>query len=205
MSPSTPSPRTESAAPPPGSARERLLDAAVEAFGQNGFASTTTRDIASRAGMSPAAVYVHHASKEDLLFAVSLAGHVDALAALRSSDDPSASPRERAKAMIAAFTRWHAHHSQMARVVQHEISSLTPEHRAEIAHYRRQMSEAVRDVLRDGVADGSLQVDDINGTALAMLSIPIDLVRWYSPDGPTTPDQLAELYSELAGRMIVSG
>ncbi len=41
-------------------ARERLINAAVDAFAENGFAGTTTRDIASRAGMSPAAVYVHH-------------------------------------------------------------------------------------------------------------------------------------------------
>ena len=55
-------------------ARERLLEAAVEAFAEKGFTATTTRDIASRAGMSPAAVYVHHDTKENLLFTVSVEG-----------------------------------------------------------------------------------------------------------------------------------
>ena len=66
-------------------ARERLINAAVEAFAEKGFAATTTRDIASRAGMSPAAVYVHHDSKESLLFSVSLNGHRKALEVITSA------------------------------------------------------------------------------------------------------------------------
>ena len=57
------------------STRERLVTAAVAAFSAHGFHATTTRNIAARAGMSPAAVYVHHASKEELLFAISRDGH----------------------------------------------------------------------------------------------------------------------------------
>src|SRR6476620_10806945 len=54
---------------------QRLIGAAAEAFADKGFHATTTRDIAARAGMSPAGVYVHFASKEDLLFQLSRAGH----------------------------------------------------------------------------------------------------------------------------------
>ena len=42
--------------------RERLLTAAGIAFSKRGFHATSTRDIAAAAGMSPAAVYVHHES-----------------------------------------------------------------------------------------------------------------------------------------------
>ena len=48
--------------------RDRLLTAAVAAFGAKGFHATSTRDIARAASLSPAAVYVHHQSKEDLLY-----------------------------------------------------------------------------------------------------------------------------------------
>ena len=61
-------------------ARTRLLAAAVEAFAAKGFHGTTTRDISTAAGMSPAALYVHHRSKEELLHQISLAGHERILA-----------------------------------------------------------------------------------------------------------------------------
>ncbi|MDQ1536947.1 MAG: hypothetical protein QOE58_1340, partial [Actinomycetota bacterium] len=49
-----------------GDSTQRLMDAAVDAFADKGFHATSTRDIAARAQMSPAGVYVHFASKEDL-------------------------------------------------------------------------------------------------------------------------------------------
>jgi hypothetical protein len=46
----------------------RLLLAAVDSFWKSGFHASSTRDIAKRAKLSPAAVYVHFKSKEELLF-----------------------------------------------------------------------------------------------------------------------------------------
>ena len=46
----------------------RLLLAGVDAFWRDGFHASSTRDIAKRAKLSPAAVYVHFKAKEDLLF-----------------------------------------------------------------------------------------------------------------------------------------
>ena len=61
-------------------ARERLLEAAVASFAARGFHGTTTRDIAAGAGMSPAALYVHHRSKEELLHQIAREGHLRTLA-----------------------------------------------------------------------------------------------------------------------------
>lgn len=181
--------------------RERLINAAVDAFSQKGFAATTTRDIASRAGMSPAAVYVHHATKEDLLFEVSQRGHREALEIIRAADTGGA-PLDRVRQMVAAFSRWHAVNSRVGRIVQYEFHALTPEHRQEIADYRRGIERQMQLALEAGVGAGDLEVADIKGTALALLSLSIDLVRWYTPGGPITPDDLAALHSDLAGRMV---
>ena len=69
----------------PPSTAARLLDAAAGAFADKGFHATTTRDIASRAGLSPAGVYVHFASKEGLLHALSTRGHEQALAVVSTA------------------------------------------------------------------------------------------------------------------------
>jgi hypothetical protein len=37
-----------------------------------------------------------------------------------------------------------------------------------------------------------------------MMSLGIDLVRWYRLDGPDSPEQVGEFYAELALRMVLA-
>lgn len=45
---------------------ERLLEAALSEFAEKRFHGTTTHAIAAMAGISPAGLYIHHRSKEEL-------------------------------------------------------------------------------------------------------------------------------------------
>ena len=73
-------------------AARRLLVAAVAAFAERGYHATTTRDIAGRAGMSPAALYIHYRTKEELLHRISRIGHEEALEILESAANGRAPP-----------------------------------------------------------------------------------------------------------------
>jgi AcrR family transcriptional regulator len=64
-------PATPVATPPAaGSRRDQILDAAMQCFASSGFRGTTTREIASRVGITEAALYRHFASKESLYTAI---------------------------------------------------------------------------------------------------------------------------------------
>jgi AcrR family transcriptional regulator len=183
-------------------APQRLVAAAVAAFAGRGYQATTTRDIASRAGMSPAALYVHYPSKEQLLYEISRDGHLGALEVLKAVGDGT--PATRLGEMVAAFTTWHAEHRGIARVVQYELAALSPDHLAEIAAIRREITGTIESALADGVADGSFAVPDLSGTALAVLSMAIDVARWFDPARSQSPDALGALYADLALRMVRS-
>lgn len=62
-----------------GNRRKALLAAAAKLFRRKGFAATTTRDIASAAGMQSGSPFYHFKNKEALLFAVMEAGMQSAL------------------------------------------------------------------------------------------------------------------------------
>ncbi len=185
---------------PPQPAPRRLVSAAIEAFAERGYQATTTRDIASRAGMSPAALYVHYPSKERLLYEISRSGHLDALAVLRGV--PDGPPQERLRQMVEAFTTWHAEHHTIARVVQYELAALSAEHLAEVAAIRRDITAELEDVLTAGSADGSFVIPDLAGTALALLSLSIDVARWFADGRRLSPADLGALYGDLALRMV---
>ena len=185
-------------------AARRLLIAAVEAFAERGYHATTTRDIAGRAGMSPAALYIHYKTKEELLHRISRIGHEKALDILRTAAGREGSAAERLADAVSSFVRWHAGGRTTARVVQYELDSLGPDARAEILALRRQVDAEVRGIVEDGVADGSFDVADVKGTTLAILSLCIDVARWFSLDGPRTPDEVGALYADLVLRMVGS-
>ncbi len=63
-------PRASGAAASRPDARQAVLDAAGELFTEAGYAATTTRAIAERAGLRQASLYYHFPAKEDILAAL---------------------------------------------------------------------------------------------------------------------------------------
>lgn len=183
-------------------AARRLMLAGVESFARRGYHATTTRDIASAAGMSPAALYVHFPSKAALLFAISRSGHEQVLALTQRSvagtDDPAAAMRE----LVERFTAWHARRHTIARVVQYELDALPEREFAVVAGLRRDIEQLVRDVVTHGVADGLFTVGDTHTAARAVLSLGVDVARWYSDRSSRTPEELAREYGGLVLRML---
>ncbi|WP_406098427.1 TetR/AcrR family transcriptional regulator [Streptomyces sp. NBC_01013] len=186
-------------------AARRLLVAAVDAFAERGYHATTTRDIAGRAGMSPAALYIHYKTKEELLHRISRIGHDRALTLLESAAGSDGTATERLAGAVRAFVRWHAERHTTARVVQYELDALAEEHRTEIVELRRRSDAAVRRIIGEGVAAGEFDVADVPGTALAVLSLCIDVARWFNAQGSRTPDEVGELYAGLVLRMVAAG
>ncbi|MDG4860882.1 TetR/AcrR family transcriptional regulator [Streptomyces sp. T-3] len=183
-------------------AARRLLVAAVEAFAERGYHATTTRDIAGRAGMSPAALYIHYKTKEELLHRISTIGHDKALHILSSAAEGPGSAAERLAQAVRSFVVWHAGHHTTARVVQYELDALGEEHRAEVVRLRRQCDAAVRRILNDGVEAGEFEVPDVPGTTLAVLSLCIDVARWFNTAGRRTPEEVGASYADLVLRMV---
>ena len=182
-----------------------LLTAAVRCFAANGFHATTTRDIAEAVGLSPAALYVHFPSKELVLFEIVRTGHqrvltkVSDLSAPETGDGGSAG---RLRAVVAAYTSWHARHHVAARVCQLELAGLTARHYDRILELRHRTNAVFRDAVARGVADGSFAQVDVPRVTRAMLSLSIDLVRWYRLDGSDSPEELGEFYAGLALKMV---
>jgi AcrR family transcriptional regulator len=178
------------------------MDAAIDAFADKGFHATSTRDIAARARMSPAGVYVHFASKQDLLFQICLRGHVLALEVVTTARESADTPPAQLAAIVSAFARWHAEQFRTARIVQYEFPHLTPEHSEQVMTLRRQIDAVVKDVLQTGVASGDFDVRDVAMTTLALQSLSIDVARWYKPGIRRTPESIGAIYGDLALRLV---
>lgn len=181
--------------------RARLLAAAVETFAAKGFHGTTTRDIAKAAGISPTALYVHHESKEDLLYLISREGHVEALRVVRAARTSSSDPLEQLHAVIRDFAMHHARSHEASRIVNYELAALNAEHLEEILGLRRQIVLEFRELIATGADAGVFHVPNRRMAANALMSLGVDIARWYRDDG-LRPEEIAEAYADMAVRSL---
>jgi AcrR family transcriptional regulator len=186
-------------------ARARLLDAAVEMFAAKGFHGTSTRDIAKAAGMSPAAMYVHAESKEQLLYLSARAGQDEALHVIRTAKAQGGTALERARRLMHDLALHHVRSQKVSRVVNYELSALSPEHLDEIQALRRQVIREFRELVEEGMATGEFSPGNHRMAVNALISLAVDIARWYHVDlgDAYAPEVIAESYGEMAVRILI--
>ncbi|MFE2727975.1 TetR/AcrR family transcriptional regulator [Kitasatospora sp. NPDC059327] len=180
----------------------RLLQAAVESFAERGFHATTTRDIATAAGMSPAALYIHYPSKAALLAEISRAGHAATLALVRDAVAGEGDPVDRMRHLVEEFTAWHARARTVGRVVNYELHALPADAYTVVAALRLDIEREVSALIEAGVGAGAFEVVEVRTAARAVTSLGIDVSRWYTGRSSETPEELGRRYGDLVLRML---
>jgi AcrR family transcriptional regulator len=184
-----------------------LLTSAVTCFARSGFHATTTRDITAAVSLSPAALYVHFSSKEEVLFAIMRTGHQRILETLTAPTEPPAEndEREALAQLVRRLVIWHARYHTVARVCQYELAGLSPDHYQDVLKQRQASTAEFHRAVQTGIAAGVFDTTDITRAVRALVSLGVDLVRWYRLDGHDSPEELADAYADLALRMLGAG
>ena len=108
--------------------QQKLLDAAIEAFSENGFKGTSTRDIAERAGVHHPLITYHFKNKDQLWraaadylfsdFTLSLAKAVE--------EHRNMCPKKRMSALIRVYVNYAKAHPALHKVMIQEASYPSP-------------------------------------------------------------------------------
>lgn len=183
---------------------QRLLLAALEAFGEQGYHGTSTRQVALRAGMSPAALYMHFPTKEALLYEIARTGHEVNHERVRRASEAHSDPAARVRAIVESMVSFHAEHHTLARIVQYEHGSLTSAHQRELIGIRRRTEAFLQEAVDAGVAAGLFAAEAVPMATTAVMSLAIDVARWYPSQRSRRPAQIAEAYTRLVLRMLAA-
>jgi AcrR family transcriptional regulator len=199
----SPTHRPEPPEGPPTPSIDRIRAAAMRIFAQRGYHAASVREITKAAGIVPAALYNHFASKADLLQDLILQGHsvlnMRVEIALRSAG-PGAS--ERLDSVIREVAQFHAEFTELAKLSNREFRALPEPQCQPIIAHRRQFRELLEGILSDGIAEGVFRIPLVNGTsavtlvAMSILDSLVHIADWYRPDRIFSPQQMAELYAE---------
>lgn len=104
--------------------QQKLLDAAIEAFSENGFKGTSTRDIADRAGVHHPLITYHFKNKDQLWRAATdrifREFHVSLLKAM--ADIPEMDPKARGVAFIHTYVKYSFSQPALHKIILQESS-----------------------------------------------------------------------------------
>ncbi|WP_428646186.1 TetR/AcrR family transcriptional regulator [Roseibium sp.] len=175
--------------PRPDMSAERIpqiLQAAMEVFARDGLASARMEDIAKRAGISKATVYLYFKTKEDLVSALLDAFLEEALAELQASSEAGGSP-------ASALMNWSSKTTARLTATKAyanlglEFMALAARHaatKAALATYYEAYTDAVEDLIASGVASGEFRQVNSAEAAKSLVALLEGLhLLWLVSDG----------------------
>jgi AcrR family transcriptional regulator len=110
--------------------QQKLLDAAIEAFSENGFKGTSTRDIAERAGVHHPLITYHFKNKDQLWRAAAdrIFDEFSEELARANAEHANGDSRSRMASMIRTYVRYAHRQPALHKVLVQEASYPNPRH-----------------------------------------------------------------------------
>ncbi len=181
--------------------KQKLLDAALEAFSENGFQGTSTRNIAERAGVHHPLITYHFKNKEELWRAAAdrIFRDFNGMLAKAAEERAGESPKARMSAMIRTYVHYAARKPALHKIMVQEASY--PSERLDwlINRHLRPLFEVVVEEIKilqeRGVAppgDPALLFNMIRVTSGALLALALE-IKGTSNIDLEQPDQLDAL------------
>jgi AcrR family transcriptional regulator len=179
-------------------ARERVLDAAVELFAEQGYDGTSVAQVIGRAGVAKGGFYHHFASKEALLYEVYgdlITRQLRAMDAILARGMPAA---ETLRALVADLVESTASSARQALVFWREQHRLDDARQVQYRRERRRYHDAVKRLIADAQRSGEFgTVASAEMVTFTIFGVINELPLWYRPHGRYRPAQIAAELSDL--------
>ena len=185
--------------------RKELTRLAAQLFVQEGFDRTTVRMLAQEMGIKSGSLFHHFRDKQEILSAVIEEGTENALVIAREAlerCDSSASARLHAMARAHLETLLTDRNAHV--VALYEWRRLDPVARDHLSHLRDAYEALWEEVIDAALAEGLIHGDRFLVSRFVMGALNWT-VRWYDPDGPRTPDDLADELVAMITRAASAG
>ncbi len=189
---------------PTGPARETILVAAAELFISQGYAATSTREIADRVGIRQPSLFYHFPKKEEILRAI-----VDQAAATLIAKLPEFEKRPARAAVKLYELMVLDFHFLLTEPFGIGQLMLLPEMRSgrlrqTVEQKRNRIISAYRKLIRQGIAEGDFQNSDVSVATFTVFGMGEAIWTWYKPSRAKTPAKIAETIATMALKSLLT-
>lgn len=179
-----------------------IMTAALDLFSKVGYEATSMRQIATAVGIKPPSLYNHFSSKEEILCEIVHNALSEILKGQERAYADNPDTVSRFRSFVRMHATFHARESQAAKIVNHNLSSLSPRHYRRTVADRARYERRFRELLEAGVAERIFDVANTQLTSYAILEMGMGISLWYHRGGTISIDDIATYHEELALRMV---
>lgn len=186
--------------------REAVLRAAAQAFNENGFHATSLDDVANRLSVTKPTIYYYVKNKDEILFeCVRIA-----LEMLQQAiNDADAAGGKAIDKLIAAMRKYVEIVTMdfgmcLVRVGEDPLPLASQK---KLRRLKAGLDREFRKLIQEGIDEGSLAPVDPKIAAFTLAGALSWIGRWYRPDGPLSPEEIADqciavLMNGIAQRVV---
>lgn len=176
--------------------RDAVLRAAVRMFNERGFHATSLDDVAASLGISKRTIYHYLANKDQVLLECITIGLQQLLEA---ADEVRREPGD-GHHRLTRFLRRYAeiNMDDFGRcVIRTGVEVLSPDSMPRYRQLKRAIDSALRAMIEEAVADGSIAPVDVKMAAFVLAGALNWPARWHDPQGPLPAEEIAVKLVEI--------
>lgn len=184
--------------------RDALLLAAVRMFNERGFHATSLDEVAASLGVSKPTIYHYLGNKDQVLFECVQRGVAELREAANEAATASGTGLDRLRAFLVRYAEINMNDYGRC-VIRTGDETLSPESAARFRALKREIDGAMRALIADAMADGSIAVGDTKLIAFTLAGALNWPARWFAADGPRSRSDVAAAMVELLLGGVVRG
>lgn len=173
--------------------KEEIIRVAARLFATKGYHATTLAEIAKELGLTKPALYYHVRDKEDILREI-VNRIMEPMEAAAKAGRSSLPPREKIKEIVKILVKFGAERRETTLIAFEEVKILPKRTSDAIKRRQKEVEQSLQEVLREGVASGDFEVNDVKVASFAILGATNWVYRWYQPRGKLTPEIISEQF-----------
>lgn len=190
---------------PPSSARNRVLQAALEVFAEKGYHEATMDEVAKVAQVSKGALYLHFPSKQELFASLLDAATEMLVNAMREAMAPYASHRRRMYAALQAAFSLFQQYRTLARLIFLRVGT-NPLLERKIFEAHRRISDLIEEQIRAACTSEEIPQENVPFLALMWTGAIYEVLVWwlYQENPPDLATLVDPLYTVLLRTLNLS-
>jgi len=184
---------------------QEIVDAAARLFAERGYAETSMRNICARVGLTLGSLYYHVENKEAILVRIVTDTGEAFVEDMRRICESEARVPECAYGVGRRWMHEVHHFGDRWKVLMREQWRIRGPQYQGIFDLRRETETLLEDLLRRGIAEGSIRPHDVRLTSMAISGLMNSTLQWYRPGARLEADAIADHYVTLILSGITTG
>jgi AcrR family transcriptional regulator len=189
---------------PKASTRVEILKSAAAAFRRLGYHGATVEQIAAALHMKKGNLYYYFKNKEEILFACHQYSLDQLMTLMHEIQHSGLGADQKLRRLLDAFV--HTILDELhGTALFLDLEALSPAHLKAVIVRRDEFEHGVRQVLEEGMRDGTFGRGDPKLLAFALFGAVNWIPRWFNPGGAASSKTIAEVFADFFVAGLLKG